>query len=101
MDGGRWVYYLSIEDPTSIPLYAVSQSLIVIAPVLVCASLYMLIGRLIRAGIPAEGKQQRILGASPRWLPRAFVTSDIVSLMTQANGSGVAASNNWEGTAKK
>ncbi|KAL1958326.1 hypothetical protein VTO42DRAFT_4643 [Malbranchea cinnamomea] len=51
----------SVEEPESVPLYAVSLSLMVIAPVFICASLYMLIGQLIRSGIPKRGKQQYIL----------------------------------------
>ncbi|PGH26697.1 hypothetical protein AJ80_01643 [Polytolypa hystricis UAMH7299] len=91
----------SVKLPTDIPLYATSSSLVVIAPVFVCASLYLLIGRLVRAVIPTQGKQQNILGISPRWLPRAFITSDICSFLTQASGSGVAASGDWEGTSKE
>lgn len=97
---GYVIRCLSIENPTSVPFYAVSSALLVIAPLFICASLYMLIGRLIRAGIPTRGKQQRILGISPKWLPRGFVTSDVLSLLTQAGGSGIAASNNWEGNEK-
>ncbi|KAM5491367.1 hypothetical protein MaudMau93_001962 [Microsporum audouinii] len=91
---------VSIKMDRVIPLYAISSSLIVVAPVLVCASLYLLVGRLIRAGLPSSGKQQRILGINPWWLPRIFVTSDILSFLTQASGSGIAASGNWEGSTK-
>ena len=39
----------SVKKPDNIGLYAISSTLIVIAPVLVCASLYILIGRLIQS----------------------------------------------------
>ncbi|KAK2827864.1 hypothetical protein FQN49_007267 [Arthroderma sp. PD_2] len=91
---------VSIKMDKVIALYAVSSSLIVIAPVLVCASLYLLVGRLIRAGLPPSDKQQRILGINPWWLPRIFVTSDILSFLTQASGSGIASSGGWEGNSK-
>ncbi|DAA77454.1 TPA_exp: putative RTA1 domain protein [Trichophyton benhamiae CBS 112371] len=91
---------ISIKMDRVIALYAVSSSLIVVAPVLVCASLYLLVGRLVRAGLPSSGNQQRILGINPWWLPRIFVTSDILSFLTQASGSGIAASGNWEGSTK-
>lgn len=32
----------------------------------------------------------------PQWLGRIFVTSDVLSFMTQDAGSGIAASGNWE-----
>ncbi|EFR01147.1 hypothetical protein MGYG_04151 [Nannizzia gypsea CBS 118893] len=91
---------ISIKMDRVIALYAVSSSLIVVAPVLVCASLYLLVGRLVRAGLPSAGGQQRILGINPWWLPRIFVTSDILSFLTQASGSGIAASGNWMGDTK-
>jgi hypothetical protein len=98
---GYIVRCISVQRPRNIPLYAVSSSLIVLAPVFICASLYLLIGRLVRAGIPMQGKQQRILGISPHWLPRGFITSDILSFMTQGSGSGIASSGGWEGTEKE
>ncbi|EEP79209.1 predicted protein [Uncinocarpus reesii 1704] len=91
----------SVEQPGSIPLYALSSSLVVIAPVFICASLYMLMGRLIRAGIPEAKNQQRIFGIPPHWLPRIFVTSDVFSFLTQASGSGIASAGNWEGSEKE
>ncbi|EAS30864.3 RTA1 domain-containing protein [Coccidioides immitis RS] len=90
----------SIKQPGSIPLYAVSSSLVVIAPVFICASLYMLMGRLIRAGIPEAKGQQQVFGIAPRWLPRIFVASDIISFLTQALGSAIAAAGVWEGSEK-
>lgn len=88
----------SVKKPDNIALYATSATLIVIAPVLVCASLYILIGRLIRS----TGKLPLLLfgKVSPAWIPRIFVASDILSFLTQASGSGIASSNNWEGTQK-
>jgi hypothetical protein len=88
----------SVKKPDNIGLYAISSTLIVIAPVLVCASLYILIGRLIQS---TEKEPLLLFGkVSPAWIPRIFVTSDILSFLTQASGSGIASSNNWEGTQK-
>lgn len=88
----------SVKKPDNIGLYATSSTLIVIAPVLVCASLYVLIGRLTQY----MGERPLLLlgKLSPSWIPRIFVASDILSFLTQASGSGIAASNNWEGTQK-
>ncbi|KAE8383703.1 RTA1 like protein-domain-containing protein [Aspergillus bertholletiae] len=106
--GAYAVRAASVKQPDNVGLYATSATLIVIAPVLVCASLYILIGRLIRAGgHPAaspntETKQPLLLfgSISPSWIPRVFVTSDVVSFLTQAAGSGIASSNDWQGAQK-
>ncbi|KAB8265702.1 RTA1 like protein-domain-containing protein [Aspergillus pseudonomiae] len=98
----------SVKQPDNIGLYATSATLIVIAPVLVCASLYILIGRLIRSGGRAapspdtETKDPVLLFGrfSPSWIPRVFVTSDVISFLTQAAGSGIASSNDWAGKEK-
>lgn len=97
----------SVKKPDDVGLYATSSSLIVIAPVLVCASLYILIGRLIGSSMdprerPGTGKRPLLFGGrvSSIWIPRIFVTSDILSFLTQASGSGLASSNNWTGSTK-
>ncbi|KAB8272989.1 hypothetical protein BDV30DRAFT_249175 [Aspergillus minisclerotigenes] len=101
----------SVHQQDNIGLYATSSSLIVIAPVLVCASLYILIGRLIRSSAgggratPSSGTETKepvqLFGRfSPAWIPRVFVTSDVVSFLTQAAGSGIASSNDWTGKEK-
>ncbi|KAB8246636.1 hypothetical protein BDV35DRAFT_404746 [Aspergillus flavus] len=101
----------SVHQQDNIGLYATSSSLIVIAPVLVCASLYILIGRLIRSSAgggratsssDTETKEPvQLFGRfSPSWIPRVFVTSDVVSFLTQAAGSGIASSNDWTGKEK-
>lgn len=91
----------SVEQTDSIPLYAVSQTLIVVSPVFVCASLYLVIGRLIRRESANDTKRKnRILCISSKWLPRLFISSDCFSFLLQGSGSGIASSNNWEGTTK-
>jgi amino acid transporter len=42
-------------------------------------------------------QNQKILGVSPRFLTRVFVGCDILSLLVQCGGTGVASSQNWEG----
>ncbi|KAL2223147.1 RTA1 like protein-domain-containing protein [Thermoascus aurantiacus ATCC 26904] len=92
----------SVEKPDDIALYSVSSSLIVVAPVFVCASLYLLVGRLIRFQPSGADSRRRkgVLCISPRWLPRIFVTSDVLSFLTQGSGIGLAAAGNWEGIEK-
>lgn len=94
----------SVKKPDDVGLYATSASLIVIAPVLVCASLYILIGRLIGSSMDNTrgGKRAVLFGGrvSSIWIPRVFVTSDVFSFLTQASGSGLASSNDWTGSTK-
>ncbi|KIW23461.1 uncharacterized protein PV07_11655 [Cladophialophora immunda] len=95
----------SIHNLASIPLYAVSASYIVISPIFVCATLYLLLTRLIRTTLPAadhndNNNQQVFFRIPPRWLGRIFITSDIFSFLTQCSGSGIASSGNWEGDLK-
>ncbi|KAK5190592.1 hypothetical protein LTR72_010031 [Exophiala xenobiotica] len=107
---------LSIEYrhswPMSIIWYACSQSCVVIAPVFVCASLYLLLTRLIRFNLPAEDKAQGgggggggggrspqvFLGLSPKWLGYLFLISDFTSFNTQGGGSSIAGAGSWQGT---
>lgn len=96
---GWGVRIASVTNRSSIPLYAISSSYIVISPIFVCATLYILLTRVIRYSLP-EGRLQRFAGISPRWLGRLFITSDVTSFMTQAGGSGVASGGNWEGNSK-
>ena len=88
----------SIKSPGNISLYAISSSWIVISPIFVCASLYLLVAHLIRRCLPAE--HQSFFKVSSRWIGRLFITSDVLSFLTQASGSGVAASGNWQGNLK-
>ncbi|EXJ67445.1 uncharacterized protein A1O5_09458 [Cladophialophora psammophila CBS 110553] len=101
---GWSVRIASIHNLASIPLYAVSASYIVISPIFVCATLYLLLTRLIRMSLPAEEnggqKQQVFFRIPPAWLGRIFITSDIFSFLTQCSGSGIASSGNWEGDLK-
>ncbi|RVX66549.1 hypothetical protein B0A52_09425 [Exophiala mesophila] len=89
----------SVTNKASIPLYAISGSYIVISPIFVCATLYILLTRVIRYSLP-EGHLQRFAGISPKWLGRLFITSDVTSFLTQGGGSGVASGGNWRGNSK-
>ncbi|OAP63301.1 hypothetical protein AYL99_02528 [Fonsecaea erecta] len=88
----------SIHNLASIPLYAVSASYIVISPIFVCATLYLLLTRLIRTTLPTH--QQVFFRVPPHWLGRVFITLDVISFLTQCSGSGIASSGNWEGNLK-
>ena len=93
---GYAIRIASIKSLDSVSLYATSASYVVISPIFICATLYLLLTRLIRFNLP-EGPAQVFLRISPRWLGRIFITSDICSFLTQCSGSGIASSGNWEG----
>jgi hypothetical protein len=80
-------------------MYATSQSLIVIAPLLVAAGNYLMLGRLMLAVLPENNN--KILGLKPTLVTKIFVGIDIVSILIQASGSGIASSNDWEGSQKE
>lgn len=75
---------------------AASLTLVVLAPVLVAAGNYLLIGRLIRAVLPPS-TGHRVFGLPARLLTRVFVSSDVLTFFVQAAGSGVASSVEWVG----
>lgn len=87
------------NDVSNIGLYAPQASLIIISPIFVCASLYLLLANLVRRCLPDVGAQ-KLFGIGPHWLGRIFIASDIVAFLTQCSGSGIAASSNWEGSTK-
>ncbi|KAL2863139.1 RTA1 domain-containing protein [Aspergillus lucknowensis] len=92
----------STQNVQDIGMFATSQTMIVLAPVFVCASLYILLSRVMRFTQP-EGtaeKEAKVLNGFLKvsWLPKIFVTLDVVSMLTQGGGSGIAASGEWEGS---
>lgn len=101
---GYGIRCASLKQPDNIPLYAVSATLIVIAPVFVCASLYLLMDRLIWTGDHGKTSERStkslFIKIRRRWLPRIFVSLDVISCLTQASGSGIASSGDWEGSQK-
>ncbi|GFF83605.1 protein RTM1 [Aspergillus udagawae] len=92
----------SVQKPADVSLYAVSNTLIVIAPVFVCASLYMLLGKLEVNCADGSVKKPAnfLLRGSGRWLPWMFLSLDILAVLTQGSGSGIASSGNWKGSTK-
>lgn len=86
----------STADPPPQGPFAASLTLVVLAPVLVAAGNYLLIGRLIRAVLPPS-TGHRVFGLPARLLTRVFVSSDVLTFFVQAAGSGVASSVEWVG----
>lgn len=55
--------------------------LILIAPALMAASIYMILGRII---LLTQGEQHAII--KRRWLTKIFVAGDVTSLLLQGSG---------------
>lgn len=89
---------IQAKNRGNISLYATSSSLIVISPIFVCATLYLLLARLIQVYLPLQN--QTFFNVPPRLLGKLFILSDATSFMTQGAGSAIAASGNWEGSSK-
>ena len=77
--------------------FAASLSLVVLAPVLVAAGNYLLIGRLIQAVLSRQHTGHRVLGLHGRLLTRVFVACDVLCTLVQCSGSGIASSSQWQG----
>ena len=77
---GRLLSSLQTPDFTRSP-YIMQSTLILIAPALLAASVYMTLGRIIRM-LDA----QHCSLVTPRWLTTIFVCGDVVSFMMQAGG---------------
>lgn len=75
---------LAHSNKESVPIYAVGTVLVLLAPPLYAASIYMTLGRIIRY-LDAE----RLSPISPKWLTAIFVTGDIVAFLAQSAGGGI------------
>ncbi|KAK0388801.1 hypothetical protein NLU13_5044 [Sarocladium strictum] len=80
--GRIWSHF----DKLSVGGFIIQSILILIAPALFAASIYMILARIIRA-VEAEG-----LSPVPvRWLTKIFVTGDVIAFSLQAGGGGIQA----------
>ncbi|OAP63850.1 hypothetical protein AYL99_03077 [Fonsecaea erecta] len=77
----------SQESPNwTVGAYVVQSVLILVAPALFAASIYMQLGRII---VLTDGTRLAIL--NPRWLTKIFVGGDVFSFLLQASGGGIMA----------
>jgi hypothetical protein len=73
---------LAHNDKENIPIYSVGTIMILLAPPLYAASIYMTLGRLIMH-LDAEG-----LSMVPvKWFTAIFVTGDVIAFVMQAAGN--------------
>ncbi|KAI3001805.1 hypothetical protein CBS147346_6208 [Aspergillus niger] len=75
---------LAIGGISDLGPYCMQSVLILLAPVLFAASVYMTLGRIIRR---VNGEQHSLIPL--RWLTRVFVTSDVLAFLIQGNGAGL------------
>ncbi|KZL64344.1 7-aminocholesterol resistance protein rta1 [Colletotrichum incanum] len=89
----------SARNQTEITPFVQTTTYTVLAPVLIAAGNYLLIGRLIRAVLPAG--HHTIYRVPARRLTHIFVGCDVVAFCIQGAGSGVASGGSWTGMLKK
>ncbi|PYH30152.1 RTA1 domain-containing protein [Aspergillus neoniger CBS 115656] len=83
---------LAHNNTQSVPIYAMQAILILLAPPLYAAAIYMTLGRLITL-LDAE----RLSLVPIRWLTAVFVTGDVLSFLLQGAGGGIMASGTLSG----
>ncbi|KAL4969919.1 RTA1 domain-containing protein [Aspergillus stella-maris] len=79
----------SHNNYTSIPLYALQTVLILLAPALYAASIYMVLGRLV---VHLDAEHLSVVRVN--WMTKIFVTGDVVSFLAQCAGGGLMAGDN-------
>lgn len=85
--GRIWSHF----DTFAIGGFVMQAILILVAPALYAASVYMILGRLVRR-LRAEG----LLLLPAAWVTKIFVAGDVVSFTMQAGGGGVQAAGTLE-----
>ncbi|KAF2684556.1 RTA1 like protein [Lentithecium fluviatile CBS 122367] len=86
----EWIGYIgraicSTETPDwTLGPYIQQTLLLLIAPALYAASIYMMLGRII---LLTDGEDHSMI--PKRWLTKVFVTGDVISFMMQGAGGGI------------
>ncbi|GAD97606.1 RTA1 like protein [Paecilomyces variotii No. 5] len=75
------------SQKASIPVYSIQTILILLAPPLYAASIYMVLGRLI-----VYLRAEKFSLVSVSWMTKVFVTGDVIAFAMQAAGGGIMAS---------
>lgn len=71
------------ESPNwSVAVYSLSTILLLVAPALFAASIYMMLGRII---LVTDGESHSLI--PKKWLTKLFVTGDVISFMMQGAGT--------------
>ncbi|KAL2823809.1 RTA1 like protein-domain-containing protein [Aspergillus cavernicola] len=75
----------------SVPIYSIQAILILLAPPLYAASIYMVLGRLV-----TFLRAENLSVVSVRWMTKIFVTGDVIAFLMQAAGGGIMSSGTIE-----
>ncbi|KAI4671000.1 uncharacterized protein J4E88_009395 [Alternaria novae-zelandiae] len=78
--------YLSHDDVWALGPFIMQSLLILLAPALFAASIYIILGRII---LLVDGERYSLI--SHKWLTKTFVAGDVFSFMLQAAGGGIQA----------
>lgn len=73
---------LAHNNKENIPLYSISTIMILLAPPLYAASIYMTLGRLI-----VHLNAEKLSMVPVKWLTIIFVSGDVIAFLMQAAGS--------------
>ncbi|KAH8805274.1 RTA1 like protein [Xylogone sp. PMI_703] len=91
----EWVGYigrvLSSHDQWALGPYIMQTLLLLVAPALFAASIYMILGRII---ILVDGEAHSLI--KKKWLTKFFVSGDILSFVLQGAGGGIMASGSLQ-----
>lgn len=71
----------------TVGVYSIHTILVLVAPSVFAASIYMCLGRLIQL---TDGEKHSVIRA--RWLTKIFVVGDVISFLMQGAGGGIMAS---------
>lgn len=71
----------SHSDTESVPIYSIQTILILLAPPLYAASIYMVLGRLV-----IHLRSENLSVVPLKWMTGIFVTGDVVAFIMQAAG---------------
>ncbi|KAF2848590.1 RTA1 like protein, partial [Plenodomus tracheiphilus IPT5] len=77
---------LSTNDLWALGPYIIQSLLLLVAPALFAASIYIILGRII---LLTNGEQFSLI--RHKWLTKLFVAGDVISFVTQCGGGGIQA----------
>ncbi|KAK5069278.1 hypothetical protein LTR64_008427 [Lithohypha guttulata] len=77
---------LAVNNIDSVPPYTIQALGLLLAPILFAASIYMILGRIVRV---LQGEAYTIIRVN--WLTKIFVTGDVLCFCIQAAGGGMLA----------
>ncbi|KAL4981433.1 RTA1 like protein-domain-containing protein [Aspergillus falconensis] len=75
---------LSHDRTDSVALYALQTVLILLAPALYAASIYMVLGRLV---VHLDAREHSLVRV--KWMTKIFVAGDVISFLMQCGGGGL------------